>query len=101
MIGEPNVDLAFASRTRERRVILRYGVNTAGGEGGVKEFSRFADSVVGVGGIKRDRRSNGPFVTSSAGELDMSSLDSKISCSTIVESFEGERFNLGISDCQI
>ena len=100
MIGEPKADLAFACRTRERRVTLRYGVNTAGGEGGVKEFSRFADSVVGVGGIKRDRRSNDPFVTSSAGDLDMSSLVSRISSSTTVESFEGEKFNLGISDCQ-
>jgi hypothetical protein len=52
MTGLPNADLALASRTRERRVILRYGVNAAGaGEAAEKVSVNFVgDMLVGSSG---------------------------------------------------
>ena len=59
MTGLPKAECIFASRTLDRRVILRYGVNTGGGGGGVKISINF----VGVlGGRKRDRWSNDSWV---------------------------------------
>jgi hypothetical protein len=84
MTGLPNAEINFASRTLDRRVILRYGVNTGGG-GGVKISVNF----VGVsGGRQWDRWSNDSWVGVLLEESE-AVVVSEISSST-VEVVEGE-----------
>jgi hypothetical protein len=67
-------------------VILRYGVNSGGGGGGVKISANFVGVLVGR---KRDRWSNDSLVGVLLEELE-AMVVSEISSSTIVEVVEGE-----------
>jgi hypothetical protein len=85
MTGLPNAEFIFASRTLDRRVILRYGVNTGGGGGGVKISLNF----VGVlGGRKPDKWSNDSWIRVLVEDSD-AVVVSEIS-SNMVEVVEGE-----------
>jgi hypothetical protein len=85
--GLPNAEFIFASRTLDRRVILRYGVNTGGGGGGGVKISV---NFVGVlGGKKWDRWSNDSWFGVLVEDSD-AVVVSEISSSTIVEVVEGE-----------
>jgi hypothetical protein len=87
MTGLPNAEFIFASRALDRRVILRYGVNSGGGGVGVKISVNLVGVLVLVG-RKRERWSNDSWVGVLLEELE-AVMVSEISSIT-VEVVEGE-----------